>query len=183
LVFETRGLQTSPFKGAGVGVVFHGSDGYVVLTSYDTGAAFDKEGKMVTQFKGGGDHFGNFINAVRSRKREELAADIQEGHLSSALCHLGNISYRLGSKVSFKEAQERLAAFKSNDDSVETFERFKSHLVENKVDLDSTQLTLGLHLAVDGKGEKFQGEGADKANPMLTREYRAPFVVPTAANI
>ena len=41
-----------------------------------------------------GGHFQNFINAVRSRKREELNAEILEGHLSAALCHLGNISYR-----------------------------------------------------------------------------------------
>src|SRR6185295_10148271 len=47
LIFETRGLPTKDFKGANVGNVFHGTDGYVVLTSYTAGAAFDKDGKLV----------------------------------------------------------------------------------------------------------------------------------------
>ena len=70
LVFEVRGLQTEPiYKGAKVGVIFEGTDGYVVMTSYDGGAAFDTGRQAWSQkFKGGGDHFGNFIKAVRSRK-------------------------------------------------------------------------------------------------------------------
>ncbi len=68
-------------------------------------------------------HFGNFIAAVRSRKVEDLNADILEGHYSAALCHLANISYRLGQEVPFnkttkafgddKEANETLAAWRS----------------------------------------------------------------------
>ena len=57
---------------------------------------FDKQGQIIEKFQGDGDHFANFIGAVRSRKIEDLHADILDGHLSSALCHLGNISYRLG---------------------------------------------------------------------------------------
>src|SRR5204863_180214 len=53
-----------------------------------------------------GGHFGNFINCVRNRKRQELAADIQEGHLSSALCHLGNISYRLAKERPFEKPKD-----------------------------------------------------------------------------
>ena len=45
LVFEVRGLKTDGLKGAKVGVIFYGSEGYVVLTSYTTGAAFDLKGK------------------------------------------------------------------------------------------------------------------------------------------
>src|SRR6185312_2425614 len=108
LVFEVRGLKTQPLRGANVGVIFEGSDGYVVLSSYNGGAAFDLDGKMTTKFNGGGDHFGNFFTAVRSRQPEYLAADIEQGHLSSALCHLGNISYRLGSEIAFAEVPDRL---------------------------------------------------------------------------
>src|SRR5687768_11504662 len=96
LIFEVRGLPTTDYRGAKVGNVFHGSDGYVVMASYDGGAAFDRDGKPVATFKGGGDHFRNFIDCMRSRKVEDLNGDILEGHLSSALCHLGNISYLLG---------------------------------------------------------------------------------------
>jgi len=183
LVFEVRGLKTSPFKGAGVGVVFHGSEGYVVLTSYDSGAAFDPEGKMVTKFQAGGNHYQNFLSAVRSRKSADLNADILEGHLSSALCHLGNISYRLGEQLSAAEAQERLKALKGNEDTLETFARFSSHLEENKVALANTKIQFGVQLSIDPVKETFTGALADRANPMLTREYRAPFTVPAAGQV
>ena len=53
---------------------------------------------MIKEFKGGGDHYGNFVEAVRSRKAETLNADAFQGHLSAALAHLANISYYLGEK-------------------------------------------------------------------------------------
>ena len=49
----------------------------------------------------GGDHFLNFIEAVRSRKRETLNAEIEEGAASTVLVHLANISYRIGRTVHF----------------------------------------------------------------------------------
>jgi hypothetical protein len=61
---------------------------------------FDKDGKEIKHFKGIHSHFENFIKAVRSRKESDLNAPIREGHLSSALCHTANISYRLGSQAS-----------------------------------------------------------------------------------
>src|SRR6185312_3025290 len=95
--------------GLSKGVLSYGGRyGYDVLSSYNGGAAFDLDGKMTTKFNGGGDHFGNFFTAVRSRQPEYLAADIEQGHLSSALCHLGNISYRLGSEIAFAEVPDRL---------------------------------------------------------------------------
>jgi predicted dehydrogenase len=51
-------------------------------------------------------HFENFIACVRSRKREELYCEVEEGFMSSALCHLANISYRLGRKLVFDPATE-----------------------------------------------------------------------------
>ncbi len=52
-------------------------------------------------------HFQNFIDCVRSRKVEDLYCDIHEGHLSAALCHMANISYRTGRKLVFDSATER----------------------------------------------------------------------------
>src|SRR5262249_44657714 len=104
LIFEVRGLPTDTphkdFKGKKgdnfVGNIFYGSEGYLICPSYTGGTAFANDGTVIKTFNGGENHFGNFIKAVRSRKKEELNAEIEEGHLSSALCHLGNISYRLG---------------------------------------------------------------------------------------
>ena len=55
------------------------------------------------------------------------------------------------------------------------------HLRANDVDLGRTPLTAGVPLLVDARRERFTGPHAEQANEMLTREYRAPFVVPTLA--
>ncbi len=181
LVFEVRGLETKDLKTAKVGVIFEGADGYVVLTSYTNGAAFDKKGNVVTQFKGDGDHFDNFLTAVQSRKVEDLHADILEGHLSSALCHTGNISMRLGEQLSFSAAKEKLKAVTSQDNNLDTFERFQSHLADNHVDVEKATISLGQSLVFDPKAEKFVNN--DKADALLTRDYRAPYVVPAAGKV
>ena len=51
-------------------------------------------------------HFQNFIDCVRSRKREDLHCEVLEGHMSTALCHLANISFRTGRKLTFDPATE-----------------------------------------------------------------------------
>jgi predicted dehydrogenase len=181
LVFEVRGLKTDALKGAHVGNIYEGTDGYVVMTGYSDGAAFDKSGKLIETFKGGGNHFGNFVKAVRSRKKEDLNADIQEGFLSSALCHMGNISYRLGQQTSKGQILERLKDVKMADNAQETLDRTIEHLASNKVKIDGdAKLQCGQFLKFDPKQCKFADA---KANDMLSREYRAPFVVPSAGQV
>jgi predicted dehydrogenase len=180
IIFEVRGLPTDKLRGAHVGVIFYGTQGYVVMTAYTAGAAFDKEGNLTKKFAGDEDHIGNFINAVRSRNPEDLAADIEEGHYSSALCHVGNISLRLGDQVTGAEAK---AKFEGNRESLETFERFSEHLTQNNVDLSKTKLLLGKQLSIDPEQEVFIGEGSEAANLMLTREYRKGFELPTEAQL
>jgi predicted dehydrogenase len=184
LVFEVRGLKTQPLKGASVGVIFEGTDGYAVSTSYNGGVIFDKEGNQVTKFAEGDDkfHFNNFLAAVRSRKLTDLNADVEEGHLSSALCHLGNISYRLGSQMTADELDKKVIAnLKTTDNAKETLERTVAHLKDNGVDMSSTKLQAGLVLPFDPQSETFQGN--EQANAMLTRDYRKPFVVPPAGQV
>lgn len=176
LVFEVRGLKTASYKGAGVGVIFEGTEGYVAMTSYDKGAAFDKDGNKIQEFSGDGDHFGNFLQAVRSRKIEDLNADIEQGHLSSALCHMGNISYLLGEEVAAGQMLGKLEGFNSQDQAAETYERVLAHLRENKIDVDAMKIRAGAQLAFDPVSETFGNH--EQANAMLTREYRQPFVVP-----
>ncbi len=182
LVFEVRGLKTDALMDAKVGVIFYGTDGYLVMPSYNGGMVFDKNGvKTDKVFNGGGDshHFANFVKAVRSRKHEDLNADILEGHLSSALCHVGNISYRLGAPST---AQEIATSLASDKEALETLDRFQQHLLENKVSPDATKITLGPKLMLAGT-EEFSGSHAADANKYLTREYRAPYIVPKTEDL
>jgi len=179
LVFEVRGLKTDSYKGSKIGVIFDCEEGYVVMTSYHSGAAFDNDGNKIRSFSGGGNHFSNFLTAVRSRKYTDLTADIEEGHYSSALCHMGNISYRLGGEMQLEAALERMESVGTTDNAKATFQRTLDHLSDNGVSPSSIQV--GPNLAFDPKSETF-GDNAD-ANAMLTREYRTPFVVPAAGQV
>lgn len=51
-------------------------------------------------------HFQNFIDCVRSRKRGDLNCEVFEGHMSTSLCHLANISFRTGRQLVFDPATE-----------------------------------------------------------------------------
>jgi len=180
LIFEVRGLPSSAgsrdmdrYRGVDVGVVTDCEGGSMVIGNYNSATMVDKEGKQIKKFAGGASHFENFVNAVRSRKQADLRADILEGHLSSALCHTGNISYRLGKTQSPEEIRD---AVKSVPDLAEALGRMEQHLGANKVDLHKTPAMLGAILKMDAKTERFRDNAL--ANQLLTREYRKPFVVP-----
>lgn len=170
LIFEVRGLTTKDLLGAKVGNIWYGTDGYVVSTNYFSGAAFTPKGELIQKFSAPGDHYANFIKAVKSRKHSDLNADIEEGHLSSALCHLGNISCRLGSP--YRDTMEL------EKDQKETFDRMVEHLKENGVS-DLSGLKVGPSLKLDPKTERFVDH--PQANAMLTRDYRKGFEVPKKA--
>lgn len=180
LIFEVRGLPSSEgskdmdrYHGASIGVVTDCEGGSMVISDYESAIFFDPAGKEIKKFEGSSSHFANFIDAVRSRKQGDLKADILEGHLSSALCHTGNISYRLGKTHSPEEIRD---AVKSNPDLAEAVGRMEQHLGANNVDLHKTPAALGAALNMDPKSERFIGNS--EANQLLTREYRKPFVVP-----
>ena len=120
-----------------------------------------------------GEPFVGFINAVRHGKPEDVKATILDGHLSSALCHLGNISYRLGSRQPFSNKPELLG---QNHRIDETFEMIQENLAGVGVELDKIEYQIGPMLNFDPRAEKFIGN--EKANTLLTRNYREPYVVP-----
>ena len=125
---------------------------------------------------GQGSHHENWTKAIRTRKATELNAEILEGHLSSALCHTGNISLLLGKKQAPGAILEKVKAHKEATDS---YERMAEHLGKNGVDIAKEQLTLGEFLTMNPKTEKFIDNAA--ADKLLTREYRAPYIVPEKA--
>ena len=162
-----------PASGAGVGVIVECEGGTIVVPAYTGAIAYDKEGKEIKEWKGAEDHFKNFILACRSRRKEDLNADILEGHLSSALCHTGNISYRLGKKEKPEAIMEQV---KGDRLASESFGRMKEHLAKNEVDVTKDMLTMGPALKFDAETERFIDN--DAANALVRPKYREPFVVP-----
>jgi len=128
--FEVRPWCTNREDGVDVGNIFYGSEGYMVIRGYDTYEVYlGPKREPGPKRKEAGDHFANFIQAVRSRKRSDQNGPVETAHLSSALAHLANIALRLDRKLEF-----------------------------------------------DPEREQFVGD--EEANRMLTRNYRAPYVVP-----
>jgi predicted dehydrogenase len=184
LIFETRGLPKSKgassmddYRGSQIGVIVHCEKGHVRSTSeYDRVDVFDVDGARVESFRGGGNHFENFLNAVKSRNRSDLNADILDGHLSSALCHTGNVSHRLGEA---RTASEILSSVASNERLSDAVERMFAHLRANEVNIDKPVVIEGPTLEMDVTTERFTNNEA--ANELLRREDRKPFVVPEIA--
>lgn len=180
LIFEVRGLTQSVssktmdnYHGAEIGVVVDCEGGSMVIPSYTKAIIYDKAGKEIKTYEAGGNHFENFFQAIRSRKHTDLRADISEGHISSALCHTGNISYRLGKTMQPEELRD---AVKNNSELAESLGRMEEHLAVNDVDLKKTPLSLGANLKMNPATERFIGN--PEADTLLTREYRSGFAVP-----
>ena len=142
------------------------------------GAAFDKAGKLVREFKGNGGngiHHQNFIDAVRTRKVSGLNSDVEVGHLSTGWCNLANIAFQTGKP--FTKAD---AGGISGDRGIwqNIVNEMEQHLATHKVKLESDSIRLSPLLTVDVQQEVFVGDHADGANQFLKRQYRNPYVVP-----
>lgn len=175
IIFEVRDLKKArPYRGAKIGVVFEGTQGSMVCihetSEHTLSIAYDPAGKEIQKFSGKGDHFANFVKAVRSRKPADLNCDILEGHLSSSLSHLGNISYRLGKPTALADVQKAVAGDK---EAAATLERQQAYLKENKIALDKPLLSLGRKLTIAAGKEQFVND--KEADALLTREYRKGF--------
>jgi predicted dehydrogenase len=163
------------YQGIPIGKVIHCEHGYVIST-VSSHTAFDAGGREIRKFQPTTPPLNsNFIEAVRSRRAKDLVSDMLQGHLSASLVHLGNISYRVGRTLPDREIHDRIAG---NPELSAAYQRFQAHLAANGVDLDKTPVTLGAMLTFDPDTERFVGEFSPAANRLVSREYRAPFVVP-----
>jgi predicted dehydrogenase len=103
LVWEHRMWSQHGEEGASFGVAFYGDKGTLIVD--------DKGWRVEDGAPGGGKaisdqprHVANFLECVRSRQAPN--AEIETGYLSTRLCHLGNIAYRTGRRLTFDAASE-----------------------------------------------------------------------------
>ena len=131
--FEVRHWCTNREDGTDVGNIFYGDKGYLVVKNYNHYESYlgqRREPGPTRTERGELDlHVANWLDAVRKRDKSIQNGPVESGHLSSALAHLGNISYRLGRQLNFDPISERFI-------------------------------------------------GDEDANAMLTRQYRAPYLLP-----
>jgi predicted dehydrogenase len=112
LLWEMRIWHDYGLEGIDNGVGVYGTEGFMHIGRWNRGwgyRVFDKAGKLVTEVQDDEPdyHMKNFIDCVMSRKRP--TCDIEIGHLSSAICHLGNIVHRTGRNVAFNPVNESIA--------------------------------------------------------------------------
>jgi len=133
--------------------------------------AYDRKGKEIKSFSGRTDHIVNFIQAVRSGRREDLNAEIEDGHISTATGHTANISCRVGKVASVKQQRAEV-------DDVPGFhqshDRFLVALKGHGIDPNTAML--GPWLEIDREKECIKDN--DHANEIVRGYYREPYVVP-----
>jgi len=104
LSWEHRMWSKHPTEGSGFGVAFYGDKGTLVIDDHGWRVEDGDGSKGKRTAEGQAQHVQNFLDCVKSREKPN--ADIEIGHLSTRLCHLGNIAYRTGKKLTFDAAKE-----------------------------------------------------------------------------
>ena len=89
--------------------IFFGDEGYMMIDR-DGYRVFHTRGEPGRSFQQpwaeSASHYQNFIECIKTRQQDNLRADIEEGHYSAVLCHLGNAAYRTGRRLEFDAAKE-----------------------------------------------------------------------------
>ena len=115
-----------------VGNLFYGSKGYMAKTVDDWQTYMGRNREPGETGRGLGNHYANYIDAIRSGDPGTFNKSIEEGFYSCTLVHLANISYRLGRSLDFDPVKQQ---FVSGDeaDSLLTRKYRKPFVVPEKV--------------------------------------------------
>jgi predicted dehydrogenase len=188
LIFEHRALPAKPgvsyldqVGGLRTGVIAYCEGGTVAGLVGAT--AFDKSGKQIRKFAGdgGATHVQNFFDAVRSRRKADLAAPVETGHLSASLCHFGNISYRAGAAAPTAAIDSAISDFPA---AGAIHRELSTHLGVHGVDLAKQPFRLGPWLSLDAIGDGITAVSSQKegtleyARFLLKETQRPPYVIP-----
>jgi len=123
----------------------------------------------------------NFLDAVRSRRTQDLAASAEIGHASAAMCHFGNISMRVGVPATQNEIASALGSMPA---AAAVAKSMGDHLAVHSVDLAKRPLTLGPWMDIEANGDGIARvssgvEGAlERARYFLQETPRPPYVIP-----
>ena len=178
IIHELRGVggnALAPFR-AGDGTIFYGEKGLLAYGS-SRATVFDLDGREIRSFDGEGfaneTHVDNFARAIMDQDKTILTSPIEEGHASSALCHLASVSHRLGAVASDDKILAGFADSSMADTLSETFERTRATLDSLKIE---SQFTLGVPLKLSGQSEQLTDQ--PEANALLAGTYRQGFELP-----
>jgi predicted dehydrogenase len=109
LIYEHRIWSPYVQEGHENGNAFYGTKGMLILAKHSGWKLYGPRNELKEQMTGAADtagHERNFLDCIRSNKRP--AADIETGHLSAALAHLGNIAVRTGRMLRFDPVAEKI---------------------------------------------------------------------------
>ncbi len=108
IVYEMRLWSKPRLFDTTEGAAVYGENGWILINN-NGWKHFDDKGKVVREMGNRsplGLHIRNFLDAVKSRRREDLNQEIAQGHVSSVMCHMGNIAWRTGRKLRFDASTE-----------------------------------------------------------------------------
>ncbi len=181
LMFDNRGLPAKNLDWKGGVPNMHGlkianiieCEGGIIAES----RALDRDGKVIRKFRinDGAGHMESWVKAIGQGKLLHPFHGALDGHLSAALAHMANISYRLGKTARQEEIKERL---QSDKRALELHAAFSEHLAANGIDLTKTPMVSGPLLRMDPESELFTGEFAAEANALAGENYREGFELP-----
>jgi hypothetical protein len=184
MVAETRSLPETPgAKGAWkrngreMGSCLYYDEG-VFIGSRGGGAFYDQSGEKVEDFKGdgGNGHMKNFFEAVRSRDRSSQITEIDQGRISTDMCHYGNIAAYVSPRMAYTEVRDLLA---DTIGGVAALDSIRAQMNGYGMDIESRGIACSGWMELDDERRWFvSGYHAAKANAMMHDQYREPFVVP-----
>ncbi len=178
VVQEILGLPTEPHLGVSNGIIFYGTEGNI---TYHKGSAAitGQDGEVLKRFPGSQlNHIKGFVDAVKGNDPDLITGTVEEGHVSSALCHLGNISYLVGDDASDAEVTSAVDALGAPPMIRGLLEKVRANLNTNGA---SGDLVLGQSLGLSKELSPIVGNA--EASALLARKYREPYVVPTPAEV
>ncbi|MBU6387199.1 MAG: Gfo/Idh/MocA family oxidoreductase [Planctomycetes bacterium] len=160
------------------------SSGYVVYCQAGrlegqrgSAKAFDRDGKLIKEFKGngGGGHQANFIQAVRNRKPEALNAEVQIGHDSTGWCNFANICFQA---ADHQDLREKVESAMDHPGWEPLMQQMLDHLNAHGVQPNDSALRMSHWMDLDPKTGRFVGQYAQQGNALIKRQYREGFEVP-----